>query len=67
MKTTNKNFEAQALSTQEMRVVEGGWIAQALGVAAVVIGGAYLLYRDYQDAKNEVITGEYECPCQSNN
>jgi len=67
MKTTNKHFKPQTLSMQEMRVVEGGWVAQALGIAAIIIGGGYLLYRDYKDAKNEVITGEYECPCQSNN
>ena len=65
MKTTSKNFESKTLTHSEMRDVDGGVWQYIVGGAAALVGG-YLLYRDYKDAKNEVLTGEYTCPCQNN-
>ena len=62
MKTTNKHFKPQTLSMQEMRVVEGGWVQYVIG-GLILAGVGIALYQEYNDAKNEVITGEYHCPC----
>lgn len=64
MKTTCKNFEAQTLSHEEMRAVDGGWWQAALAVVGttVLVG---ILIKDYYDAKREAQTGEYQCGCNN--
>lgn len=65
MKTNSKSFEAHTLSMQEMRVVEGGWLGYVIG-GLFFLGVGIALHQEYKDAKNEVVTGEYHCPCDDN-